>query len=329
MDINRFTAALISRLESAGADRRDATACARAFVSSMSEDEAEKLSSLVDNDDVMSKVTSSLMSRIEAAAASRAAAQSAQSDCIDDEDDDSIDEMLAHSDPRRDGAPKVRPRGEQAAYAQPPRRNDRPARPQQPGPNGRPVQQMHPHRTGDMRPRQVAELQPRRQTPGRQGRPAPKQDAGKKWLERRPIYKPDPNADYQKFYIILACSSPLWGLALLLGAAAFVFAIGALSVSIVLLIVGLFAGVAVGTILALVGIIYGITQLFEYVPIGTYEIGLGIMIGGAVMFFGVLAYNIAVRLLPYVIKQVMVLLSFTIHKCVELYYYAKGRCADL
>ena len=156
----------------------------------------------------------------------------------------------------------------------------------------------------------------------RQGKkPAPRR--------RRPIYKPDPNADYHKFYIILACTSPIWGFAALVVAALFALAICGLAALIVLLIVGLFVGVAVGVVLSLIGIIYGITQLFELPPVGVYEIGLGIMVGGAVMFFGILAYNGAVRLLPYVIRQVLALMSFTLHKCVELYYYVKGRCADL
>lgn len=358
MDINRFTAALTSRLESAGADRKDAAACARVFVSSMSEDEALKISALVDNEDVMNKITASLMSRIKASASSRPAPVPVDAD---DDDDDYIDEMLEESDPYRDAGrhaqpqpprqearpaptPQQRPtQPQQARPAQPQPQGAPQARPMQPhGAQGRPAQpqpQGAPGRPTQMQPQgapsrpvqpgRPAQPQQRRQTPASQQRAAAKHREEKKPPERRPIYKPDPNADYQKFYLILACSSPLWGLALLFGAAAFVFAVGALSVSIVLLIIGLFVGVAVGTVVALVGIIYGITQLFEYAPIGTYEIGLGIMIGGAVMFFGVLAYNVAVRLLPYVIKQVMVLLSFTIHKCVELYYYAKGRCADL
>lgn len=317
MDINRFTAALTARLEAAGADRRTASESAHAFVASMSEDDAAKIVPLADNDEMMNKITMSVMRHIEVSAR----ASRAESRTDDDDEDDSIEEMLAHTSQNRITPPPGRPPRPQGRPAQNPAAPGR----QSAMPQGRPVQ-MQPRGGAQMRPRQGTG-QNRGTRPS--GRTASKSHRGTGRPERRPIYKPDPNANYQKFYIILACSAPLWGFVLLLGAAAFVFAIGLLSLSIVTLIVGLFAGVAIGTIASLVGIIYGITQLFEYAPIGTYEIGLGIMIGGAVMFFGVLAYNVAVRLLPYLIKEVMVLLSFTIHKCVELYYYVKGRCADL
>ena len=42
-------------------------------------------------------------------------------------------------------------------------------------------------------------------------------------------------------------------------------------------------GAAAGTALSLVGIIYGISQLFSCVPIGLYELGLGVLAGSAAM----------------------------------------------
>ena len=91
------------------------------------------------------------------------------------------------------------------------------------------------------------------------------------------------------------------------------------------------AAPASSSFLALIrsGIIYGITQLFSYAPIGLYEIGLGVRVGGFVMLGGIIVYNVAVRLLPYLIRRELDLFTFTSHKCVELYYYVKGACADL
>lgn len=47
------------------------------------------------------------------------------------------------------------------------------------------------------------------------------------------------------------------------------------------------------------------------------------------MLAGIVAYNIAARLLPYLIKKVLELFVYTAHKCVELYFYVKGACANL
>ncbi|MCD7776513.1 MAG: hypothetical protein LUH54_03980 [Firmicutes bacterium] len=147
--------------------------------------------------------------------------------------------------------------------------------------------------------------------------------------DKKIIHRPDPNADYRKFYIILACTSPLWVLALLFVLTVFIGALVFMAAAIALLFAGMVVVVVGGTAISLVGIIYGITQIFSYAPIGEYEIGLGVIIGGLTMLIGVVAYNVAIRLLPYLIKKTVKLLTFTMHKCVELYYYVKGECADL
>ncbi len=417
MDINSFMSALTQRLVSAGADREAAAKQVNAFISSMPEEEALKLASLGENEDMMHRITDSLIRRIgtrrqmPADARGGRGGENVGADDIDDEDE-TFDEMLdssmepqnaprqpqrpreaeGHPTPQRTppvgaqprrrpqapgtlsrqpqpsaqtGAPQQRtlqPGGAGAPQRQPGAGAQQPgnigaqrqpgaaeaaqqpgnvgAQQRQPGssdvaqqPGSVGAQPRQPGTSSGAQPRSatgVQRQQPQKKPLQRASGSSKKQTTGEdEPKDRRMIYKPDPNADYHKFYTIFACTSPIWGFVALLGAAAFLFAVGALSVSIVLLIVGIFVGVAVGTTLSLVGIIYGITQLFEYVPIGMYEIGLGIMIGGFVMLIGILAYNTAIRLIPYLIKQIMVLLSFTIHKCIELYYYVKGRCADL
>lgn len=356
MDIESFKSELVARLTRAGADGAAARAETQAFISALPPEEAVRLAAAADNEAVMQRITDPLMRRVPKRAPAPETTDDGGfgDDGIDDVDD--IDEMLASSSPER--MPERQP---QPRHAQP-QVHKREARPvkqpiqqpvqqpqiQRPQPIQQPQQmpqqmqqpqQMQPQPIQQPQPMpqtvQQAQPVPRPAAPVRakqaaqaeHARPVQKSDETQK--DRRVIYKPDPNADYRKFYIILACTSPLWGFAALLAAAAFLFVVGALSASIVVIIAGIFVGVAVGTTLALIGIIYGITQLFEYSPIGMYEIGLGIMIGGIVMFLGVLAYNIAVRLVPYLLKKLMVFLSFAIHKCIELYYYVKGRCADL
>lgn len=62
--------------------------------------------------------------------------------------------------------------------------------------------------------------------------------------------------------------------------------------------------VVAGTASFLVGVIYGIIQICTTsVGIGIYEIGLGIICAGVSLALGVLTYYLAVRGLPYVLRQ--------------------------
>ncbi len=62
--------------------------------------------------------------------------------------------------------------------------------------------------------------------------------------------------------------------------------------------------VVAGTASFLVGVIYGIIQICTTsVGIGIYEIGLGIICAGVFLALGVLTYYLAVRGLPYVLRQ--------------------------
>ena len=59
-----------------------------------------------------------------------------------------------------------------------------------------------------------------------------------------------------------------------------------------------------GTACFLVGVIYGIIQICTAsVGIGIYEIGLGIICAGVFLALGVLTYHLAVRGLPYLLRQ--------------------------
>lgn len=109
----------------------------------------------------------------------------------------------------------------------------------------------------------------------------------------------------------------------------FVGVFAALSALIVALIAGLIVLVAVGVGVALVGIIFGITQLFSFVAAGIYEIGLGVMVIGIVMLTGILIYNFAIRFLPWVIRKVAVLLRFTCGKIRDLFVYLRRECYKL
>ncbi len=108
---------------------------------------------------------------------------------------------------------------------------------------------------------------------------------------------------------------------------------GAVFLSLILAIIGLVVGmiavVAAGSGLALVGIIYGITQLFTFVAAGVYEIGLGVMIIGLALFGGVVLYNLAIRFLPWVMSWLTVLFTFVFGRFRNLFYLVRRECYKL
>jgi len=103
--------------------------------------------------------------------------------------------------------------------------------------------------------------------------------------------------------------------------------IAAMAVMIVGLIGALIGIVAAGSALSLIGIVYGVTQTFTTLPIGLYEIGLGVLIGGIAMLAGILVYNFAVRFLPFAIKGVIIFIKFVIKKIKYLFYFLKKESA--
>ncbi len=94
-------------------------------------------------------------------------------------------------------------------------------------------------------------------------------------------------------------------------------------------VAALIAAVCLGSILSLVGIIYGIVQLGTAVPIGLYEIGIGVIIAGVTMCVGILIYNFAVRLVPILFKLVWKLFKYVMKRLKELFNYLKKESAKL
>lgn len=131
------------------------------------------------------------------------------------------------------------------------------------------------------------------------------------------------------FWVGLFLTLPLTlGLAAILFGAFGVVFVG-LAAAIVALIAILIIVAACGAGISLVGIIFGITQLFSFVAAGIYEIGLGIMVAGAVLFVSVLLYNIAIRLLPWIISLIGNLLGLICGKLKNLFFVVRRECYKL
>jgi len=133
------------------------------------------------------------------------------------------------------------------------------------------------------------------------------------------------------FWLIFICALPLTLLCLLAYFGIFGAAFAVLCALIVVLVAGLIGGAAVGAVVSLVGIVYGITQLItapSSAP-GLYEIGLGITVGGIVMAGGIIVYNIAIRLVPLLIRLLSSLFGICTGKLRTLFHMAKEACYRL
>ncbi len=131
------------------------------------------------------------------------------------------------------------------------------------------------------------------------------------------------------FWIGLFLTLPLTiGLAAVLFGTFAVLFVG-LAVMIVGLIAALVVVAACGAGVSLVGIIFGITQLFTFLAAGIYEIGLGIMVAGAVLFVSILLYNIAIRFLPWLISLLGNFLGWICGKVKTLFFVVRRECYKL
>ncbi len=147
---------------------------------------------------------------------------------------------------------------------------------------------------------------------------------------RLPDYIPDEEIPSSKmFWILFGVSLPITIPLALAVLGVFALMWGGLAGIIVGAIAALVGVVTAGTALSLVGIIYGIVQLFTSVATGLYEIGIGIVVAGIVIAVGILLYNFAVRLMPILIKLVWRLFKYVLERLRELFNYLRKESAKL
>ncbi len=99
--------------------------------------------------------------------------------------------------------------------------------------------------------------------------------------------------------------SPVILLAALVFYGIFAICLASVAAMIIALFVLLAIFVIVGSIACLVGIIYGITQIFTSIGIGLYEIGVGIIASGVTVIISVLLYYLATVVMPYLMRQLV------------------------
>ena len=131
------------------------------------------------------------------------------------------------------------------------------------------------------------------------------------------------------FWVGLLLTLPIT-LALLAIPVAFFAALFA--VQIVLIVAGIAAMIVLagaGALLALVAIIYGVTQLFSFPAAGIYEISLGVIIIGLALAAAVLFYNFSVRFVPWLIRKTAVFCRFVFGKLKTLFLAVRKECYQL
>ena len=131
------------------------------------------------------------------------------------------------------------------------------------------------------------------------------------------------------FWIAAICLSPLLLFLALVYLGFFAVLYVAVSLAIIGCILALIAIVVAGSAIALVGLVYGTIRLFSIPAEGLYEIGLAVIIIGLIMLFGILLYNLALRVLPLLYGQIKRLFVFLTDKLKSLLYYLKRECYKL
>lgn len=131
------------------------------------------------------------------------------------------------------------------------------------------------------------------------------------------------------FWVLFILSLPFAAAISLTVLALFIVAFAALAALMVLSIAALAVVAAVGTAFTLVALVYGIVQALSVLPVGLYEIGIGITAGAVVLFVSILLYNFAIRLLPFAMKQLARFFGWTVRSLKALFIYVKGACAKL
>ncbi len=133
------------------------------------------------------------------------------------------------------------------------------------------------------------------------------------------------------FWIIFITTLPFTGILLLLYFGLFGVLFAGLGAIIALLVGGMIGGSAVGAAISLTAIIYGITQLITAASSapGLYEIGLGLTVGGAALMIGILLYNCAIKLIPWLFRLICSLFTLWTGKLRALIKKAKEACYRL
>ncbi|MBS5734614.1 MAG: hypothetical protein KHW87_07935 [Clostridiales bacterium] len=144
---------------------------------------------------------------------------------------------------------------------------------------------------------------------------------------REITYHGEPSPEARRKFIIGATLLSPFGALIFLVCMSVVGVIWLVSVLLIPLLLALMLAICVvGIVLSVVGFVYGLSQLFTVKPVGMFEIGLGIIILGATILISTLIYNLAVRVIPKLIRRCWRLVCRTFWLLADLFCYIRGEC---
>lgn len=144
---------------------------------------------------------------------------------------------------------------------------------------------------------------------------------------REITYRGEPSPEARRKFIIGATLLSPFGALIFLVCMSVVGIIWLISVLLIPLLLALMLAICVvGIVLSVVGFVYGLSQLFTVKPVGMFEIGLGIIILGATILISTLIYNLAVRVIPKLVRRCWRLVHRTFWLLADLFCYIRGEC---
>ena len=144
---------------------------------------------------------------------------------------------------------------------------------------------------------------------------------------REITYRGEPSPEARRKFIIGATLLSPFGALIFLVCMSVVGVIWLVSVLLIPLLLALMLAICVvGIVLSVVGFVYGLSQLFTVKPVGMFEIGLGIIILGATILICTLIYNLAVRVIPKLVRRCWRLVRRTFWLLADLFCYIRGEC---
>lgn len=144
---------------------------------------------------------------------------------------------------------------------------------------------------------------------------------------REITYRGEPSPEARRKFIIGATLLSPFGALIFLVCMSVVGVIWLVSVLLIPLLLALMLAICVvGIVLSVVGFVYGLSQLFTVKPVGMFEIGLGIIILGATILISTLIYNLAVRVIPKLVRRCCRLVCRTFWLLADLFCYIRGEC---
>lgn len=144
---------------------------------------------------------------------------------------------------------------------------------------------------------------------------------------REITYRGEPSPEARRKFIIGATLLSPFGALIFLVCMSVVGIIWLVSVLLIPLLLALMLAICVvGIVLSVVGFVYGLSQLFTVKPVGMFEIGLGIIILGATILICTLIYNLAVRVIPKLVRRCWRLVRRTFWLLADLFCYIRGEC---